>query len=136
MSLSAIATRGFLVGERAQPFDEAVQLWRLVRGHDAASHAEQGDAVGEVVLQAEQDHGDCEDQDERHAERGQGHHEHDVDQAQQEHREEHPGRELDVPREAAPACHQPGIRPSSDSSARTSSIVASGPGSTRSDGPR
>lgn len=98
------------VGGRAQPVDDAVQLGLLLTGHDAAVHGVQGDPVGEPVLRPEESRGDHDDQErrlEQDQERGDERH---VQQAQQEHGDQHARGQLPVGLEPAPSgleggCH-------------------------------
>ena len=117
------------VGQRAQPVDHAVQLGRLLGADLAGPHRAHGDLVGGPPLVERRRRcrrGRCServaaagtmyisDDDERHEQR-----------AEQEHDRRHPDGEpgvLDEACDAGPGAPQPGIRPSSLSSSRTSSM--------------
>src|SRR5450631_1295071 len=105
-----------------------------------AVHRIQRDAVGAEELEQEEAAGDHHDENRRQVNRDEHADEHDVHQPEQEHDKDHAGRQTAVCGKTGSGhktdADQPGMSPSSPSSARTSSRVESAPGKTNSDGPR
>ena len=121
------------VGQRAEAVHDRMQLRCLLLRDHTGVHREQGDLVGEVVLGEQQATGDDDDHPGLDADGQQRPDEHDVEQAEQEDGDRHPGREAGILRVSGahePACSSSTSAGSSSRSAFTSASDALGSGRT------
>ena len=84
------------VGERTQAVHDAVQLRRFLGRDDASAHAVERHLVGEVVLREQQAARDDDDETDADVLSNQQRNDSDVQRADEEHRERHPGDEASV----------------------------------------